>query len=231
MNPRGFIGGLFLGQVALLDQDSRSSAIVKSAVRGPCLLTPEGLAGDSQADRRVHGGTEKAVHLYPAEHYAHLAAAFPAARHLVPGGLGENLSTTGLTEDLVCIGDRYAIGTAVIEVSQPRSPCWKIDHRVGVEGMAALIARAGLTGWYFRVIDQGRIGVGDRLDLSHRPAGAVSLAEYLQVSGAHRPSLETVLRVAAAPGLSPDKRQRLEDRAAWLRAHGEHGKSGNGGAA
>lgn len=228
MSKAIYIDGLFLGQVALLDHDSRSSAIVKSAARGPCLLTAEGLAGDSQADRRVHGGIEKALHLYPAEHYLRLAAAFPEARHLRPGGLGENISTTGLNESLVCIGDRYAVGTAVIEVSQPRSPCWKIDHRVGVEGMAALIAREGLTGWYFRVIAGGRIAVGDRLDPSHRPPGAVTLAEYLQVSGAHRPSLETVLRVAAAPGLSADKRQRLEDRAAWLR---EHGDSSSGSAA
>ena len=122
------IDGLFIGRVAQLAGDSRSSAIVKTATSEPCLLTTEGLAGDEQADRRVHGGVQKAVHLYPAEHYARLAAAFPDAQHMVPGGLGENLSTHGLTESNVCIGDVFRINEACLQVLQPRSFCWKIDQ-------------------------------------------------------------------------------------------------------
>jgi len=214
------IDGLFIGRVAQMAGDSRSSAIVKTATREPCLLATEGLAGDEQADRRVHGGAQKALHLYPAEHYARLAAAFPEARHMAPGGLGENISTRGLTETNVCIGDIFRINTARIQVSQPRTPCWKIDHHAGVEGMVALIVAERLNGWYFRVLAGGRIAAGDTLELDSRPVGAVTLAEYLDVLLDARPSLAQLLRIAAAPGLSPDKRQRLEERAEWLRNNG-----------
>ena len=214
------IDGLFIGRVAQLAGDSRSSAIVKTATSEPCLITTEGLAGDEQADRRVHGGVQKAVHLYPAEHYARLAAAFPDAQHMIPGGLGENISTHGLTESNVCIGDVFRINETRLQVSQPRSPCWKIDHHAGVDGMVALIVAERLNGWYFRVLAGGRIAAGDTLELDSRPVGAVTLAEYLDVLHAARPPLEQLLRVAAAPGLSPDKKQRLEERAEWLRNNG-----------
>jgi MOSC domain-containing protein YiiM len=214
------IDGLFIGRVAPLAGDSRSSAIVKSSAGGPCLLGAEGFAGDEQADRRVHGGVQKALHLYPAEHYARLAAAFPEARHMAPGGLGENLSTRGLTEGNVCIGDIFRINEARIQVSQPRTPCWKIDHVAGVEGVAALIVAERLNGWYFRVLAGGRIAASDTLALDSRPVGAVTLAAYLDVLRDPRPPLEQLRRVAAAPGLSPDKRQRLEERAEWLRNNG-----------
>lgn len=217
------IDGLFVGRVARLAGDSRESAIVKDAVGTPCQLGAEGFAGDEQADRRVHGGAQKAVHLYPAEHYARLAAAFPDARHMAPGGLGENLSTRGLTEANVCIGDIFRVNEARLQVSQPRSPCWKIDHRAGVDGMAALIVAERLNGWYFRVLAGGRIAAGDTLELDSRPAGAVTLAEYLDVLHAARPPLEQLLRAAAAPGLSPDKRLRLEERVEWLRRNAGYG--------
>lgn len=211
------IDGLFIGRVAQLAGDSRSSAIVKTATLEPCLLATQGLAGDEQADRRVHGGAQKALHLYPAEHYARLAAAFPEARHMAPGGLGENISTRGLTETNVCIGDIFRINEARIQVSQPRTPCWKIDHHAGVEGMVALIVAERLNGWYFRVLADGRIAAGDTLELDSRPVGAVTLGEYLDLLHDARPPLARLLRIAAAPGLSPDKRQRLEERAEWLR--------------
>ena len=139
---------------------------------------------------------------------------------MAPGGLGENISTRGLTETNVCIGDIFRINAARIQVSQPRTPCWKIDHHAGVDGMIALIAAERLNGWYFRVLAGGRIAAGDTLELYSRPIGAVTLAEYLDVLLDARPSLAQLLRIAAAPGLSPDKRQRLEERAEWLRNNG-----------
>lgn len=215
MNTR--IDAVFVGAIARLANDSRSSAIVKSPVAGPCHLGMEGLSGDAHADPDVHGGAEKALHLYPAEHYARLAAAFPDAQNLMPGGLGENISTRGMVEDAVCLGDRYAIGNALVEVSQPRAPCWKIDHRTGVEGVASYVALHGLTGWYFRVITAGDIAAGDALHLVHRPEGAVTLADYWRLKNEARPSPERLARIIAAPGLAPDKRRKLEERADWLR--------------
>ena len=220
MNPRIAAEGLFAGQVALLAGDSRSSAIVKSAVSGPCLLTTEGLTGDTQADRRAHGGGGKALHQYPAEHYARLAAAFPAAQHLVPGGLGENISTRGMTEHDVCMGDVFAIGGARIQVSQPRTPCWKIDHRTACEGVAAFIAEHGLAGWYYRVLEAGEIAEGDRLEHIDRAADAITLAEFSRVVREARPPLAAILRLAQASGLDPDWTGKLMRRAEWLRNNG-----------
>ncbi|OHC70039.1 MAG: hypothetical protein A3H93_00875 [Rhodocyclales bacterium RIFCSPLOWO2_02_FULL_63_24] len=211
------IDGLFAGQVAQLAGDSRSSAIVKRAVSGACRLTTEGLAGDAQADRRVHGGTGKALHHYPAEHYARLAAAFPDAQHLAPGSLGENLSTRGLTEAEVCIGDVFRLGSARIQVSQPRTPCWKIDHRTDCEGVAAFIAEHGLAGWYYRVLAAGELAAGDRLEHIERPADAVTLADFWRVIRAPQPAVDSLLRLAAASGLDANWTGKLRQRAEWLR--------------
>ena len=177
----------------------------------------EGLAGDMQADLRVHGGPEKAVHYYPAEHYAALAARVPAlAGVLIPGVLGENLSGRGLTEDSVCIGDVFAIGTCRLQVSQPRQPCWKISHRLGHEPMSRVIADAGLTGWYFRVLEAGEISAGDGIECVERPAPGLTLARLWTARLAHRPDPAELRCLAAAPGLNPDWVTRLVERAAWL---------------
>ena len=217
LNPSTLIDGLFIGQVALLAGESRSSAIVKTSFTGRCQLTATGLAGDTQADRSAHGGEGKALHHYPAEHYARLAAAFPYAQHLIPGGLGENVSTGGLTEADVCIGDVFRVGTARIQVSQPRTPCWKIDHRTGVPGVAALIAEQGLSGWYYRVLETGEIAAGDSMEHIERPADAVTLAEFWRVTRARRPSIDALCRLAYAIGLDPQWAGKLAQRIEWLR--------------
>ena len=220
LNPPILVDALYAGQVALLAGDSRSSAIVKTAVAGRCLLTLEGLAGDTQADRRAHGGGGKALHQFPAEHYARLAAAFPAAQNLAPGGLGENISTRGLAEHDVCIGDIFRFGSARIQVSQPRTPCWKIDHRTACDGVAAFIAEHGLAGWYYRVLEAGEAGAGDRLEHLERPADAVTLSEFWRVIREPRPSLAALLRLAYANGLDAQWTAKLTQRAEWLRNNG-----------
>jgi MOSC domain-containing protein YiiM len=220
MSPRIAVDALFAGQVARLAGDSRSSAIVKTPVSGRCMLTADGLAGDTQADRRAHGGGGKALHQYPAEHYARLAAAFPDARHLAPGGLGENISTRGMTENDVCIGDIFALGNSRIQVSQPRTPCWKIDTRTACKGVAAFIAEHGLAGWYYRVFEAGEIAPGDWLEHVERPADAVTLAEFWRVTHAPRPPVAAILRLAYATGLDPQWTAKLMQRAEWLRNNG-----------
>lgn len=200
--------------------DGRPSAIYKEPLAGPVAIGPLGLAGDVQADRRVHGGPEKAVHLYPSDHYPRLAAAFPeAAGSLVPGSLGENLAVAGVDEGQVCVGDVYAFGSALLQVSQPRSPCWKIDSRHDCEGLAAHIAENGLTGWYFRVLAAGTAAPGDALALRQRNPDPVSLAELWQHWKIHRPPLAVLERLAATPGLTPDWARRLRQRADWLRSN------------
>jgi MOSC domain-containing protein YiiM len=122
---------LFIGGISALPNSGRPTAMFKQQAIGPLELGPEGFIGDEQADRRVHGGPEKAVHLYPAAHYAKLAERFPeAASQLLPGSLGENISCAELDESSVRIGDIYRLGSARLQVCQPRNPCWKIDDRM-----------------------------------------------------------------------------------------------------
>lgn len=209
---------IFVGSITPLPGSGRPTGMFKHLADGPLQLGPEGFQGDHQADRRVHGGPDKAVHLYPADHYARLAAAFPeAADQLVAGSLGENLSTFGLTEADVCVGDVFALGSARLQVCQPRSPCWKIDTRFGVDGMAALIAETGMTGWYWRVVEPGEARSGDSLVLNERPRDGMTLADAMAIWRAHRPSLADLERIADAPGIAAGWRRKVLERADWLR--------------
>jgi MOSC domain-containing protein YiiM len=210
------IDTIYAGKVAPLGENGRPSAIAKQEVTGSVRLTTLGLEVDAQADKSVHGGVSKALHHYPAENYARLAAAFPAAQHLHPGGLGENLSTRGLIEADICIGDIYTLGAATIQVSQPRTPCWKIDARTECEGVTAFIAANGLAGWYYRVLTPGLIQAGDRLQRIERQADAVSVPEFWAILHAQRPEIAAVRRVADAVGLDPDWARKLRERADWL---------------
>ncbi|MBI4984407.1 MAG: MOSC domain-containing protein [Rhodocyclales bacterium] len=210
---------LFRGGIRPLPLANEPTGIFKSELAEPVWLGSEGLAGDAQADRRVHGGPEKALHQYPAPHYARLATAFPqAAARLVPGSLGENLSVGAWDESAVCIGDVFRLGDARIEVSQPRSPCWKIDCRFAVAGMTGLIAAAGITGWYYRVIEAGAVAPGDVFELLDRPAPAASIAHCWTQWQAPQPDAAVLTVLAALPALSPNWRQKLAARAAAARS-------------
>lgn len=211
---------LFVGALAPLEPEGQPSGIIKYPVAAPVYLGPEGLAGDAQGDRRVHGGPEKAVHHYAAENYARLAAQFPAAAPaLVPGSLGENVSTVGWDEHSVCLGDVFALGAARVQVAQPRSPCWKIDHRFDHKGMARFIAETGITGWYYRVLAEGEVAPGEAFELLERNADPIPLAELWRVWLTHRPDNASLQRLAATPGLTPAWRKKIADRASWLQAN------------
>lgn len=150
--------------------NGESSAIAKWYLSGRVTIGLLGIEGDEQADLRYHGGPDKALHLYPHDHYARWQAEAPAHPLLnLAGAFGENLSTTGLTEDQVCIGDRFRLGTALIEISQGREPCWKLAHRMDWPKLPKLIVREGRSGWYFRVIEPGTAEAGTLLSLIERP--------------------------------------------------------------
>ena len=211
---------LFSGGLTRIDEQGQWTGIYKQAVAGPVAVSFVGLAGDVQADRRVHGGPEKAVHHYAVENYERLAKIFPAlAARLVAGSIGENISASGFDESSVCIGDVFRLGSATLQVSQPRSPCWKIDHRYGSDGVARAIAETGLTGWYYRVLEEGTVSNGDELALLESLPGAVSLAHLWGVWREHRPEPVILERMSAAPGLTTGWRKKLIDRLLWLREH------------
>jgi MOSC domain-containing protein YiiM len=208
---------LFVGGIRLLPESGRPTGIYKQPATGPLELGPEGFLADSQADRRVHGGPEKAVHLYPAAHYARLAERFPEiAGQLVAGSLGENLSTAELDESSVRIGDIWQLGSARLQVCQPRNPCWKIDERFATEGMAQFIAEQRLTGWYWRVLTPGTVAPGDELRLE-QPGTGPTLAAAMLLWQDHRPAIDELDRLAATPGIAAHWQQKIEQRLAWLR--------------
>ena len=185
------------------------SAIQKCPQEGPVQIHSEGLAPDEQADRRVHGGPEMALHLYPLDHHDWWRGEIgdhPALDE--PGGFGSNLGLRGLTEDQVHIGDRFACGTALIEVSQPRQPCWKIEHRFGHKGMVAAIIKTGRCGWYFRVIEPGEVQAGDSLERVAVGAAGWSVARVFRALVAGKASPAELAELAALEPLTPRLRER-----------------------
>lgn len=213
---------LFIGGIRPLPESGRPTGMYKQPAAGPLDLDREGFIGDDQADRRVHGGPEKAVHLYPARHYAKLAERFPdAASQLVIGSIGENISTPDLDENDVRIGDIWRLGSAELQVCQPRNPCWKIDERFASDGMAAFIAEHRLTGWYWRVVQPGRVAPGDQLDLLQAAEGGFTLAEAMLCWQAHRPALADLEKLAASPGIAKNWQQKIVSRVEWLRKNPE----------
>jgi MOSC domain-containing protein YiiM len=142
-----------------------TSAIAKQPLTGPVFIHREGLTGDSQADRSVHGGPEKAVHCYPLDH--HDAWRDVLGEHPLlddPGAFGSNLAIRGLSEGDVHIGDRFRLGSALLELCQPRQPCWKVEHHFDHKWMVAHIVLRGNCGFYFRVLEEGEAQAGDRLE-------------------------------------------------------------------
>jgi MOSC domain-containing protein YiiM len=152
-----------------------TSGIFKAPSSRPLVLTSTGFIGDGQADLLVHGGPDKAVCAYPADHYP--AWSRETARHPIAfGAFGENLSIAGLDEQGVCIGDVWAIDDVVVEVSQPRQPCWKLARRWRIATFTDQVVKSGRTGWYFRVREAGVVAPGASLSLVTRPHPAWTVA-------------------------------------------------------
>lgn len=145
------------------------TAIHKQPVQGRVRVNKLGLAGDEQADLTVHGGLDKAVYAYPSEHYAFWAAQRLAALEreepLPPGSMGENLTLQGLLEREVWVGDRLRIGSAVLQVTEPRRPCYKFAAKMGFSRAVKTMVQSGYTGFYLRVIEEGEIAAGDAVTL------------------------------------------------------------------
>lgn len=189
-----------------------TSAIDKRPVAGPVRVHALGMDGDEQADRRVHGGEDKALHCYAWDHYALWRAELPGcALWQAPGAFGENLSIDGLDEEAVCIGDHWRIGSAVTVVSQGRQPCFKLNLRFGIADMAARVQNTLRAGWYLRVEQAGEIAAGDPLVLLHRPHPAFSVARVLALIRDRVTDVAQVEPVLQLP-LQPSWRRLFEQR-------------------
>lgn len=166
-----------------------ASAIAKQSVSGPVAVTFLGLAGDEQADTKHHGGRDKALHHYPYDHYPYWREMLGDHPDLVhAGGFGENISTLGLTEADVWLGDRFRLGTALVEVSHGRQPCSKLGHRLGDGHVAGWVTKTGRCGWYYRVIEEGMVAPGDHLRREGRGLADWPIARlfHLLLGGGHK---------------------------------------------
>ncbi len=163
------IDGLFVGKVADRWLGKPPSAIQKDPANGLQDIGVHGFVQDAQADLEVHGGADKAIHHYAFDHYAAWQAEGLIPDGSRPAAFGENISTIGLTEDTLCIGDILKLGSATVQISQGRQPCWKLGLHTGQDKMPYLFQKTGRTGWYYRVLDEGAVGVGDRITLVERP--------------------------------------------------------------
>jgi MOSC domain-containing protein YiiM len=156
------------------------TGIFKSPVQGPVALREHNLAGDRQADLTAHGGPWKAVYLYPHEHYSYWTNELPDME-LPFGVFGENLTTEGISEESVCIGDQFKIGSAIVQVTQPRMPCYKLALRFGRVDMVKRFWKSGRSGIYFSIVQEGELQRGDSIQQIDAGAERVSVADVVRL--------------------------------------------------
>jgi MOSC domain-containing protein YiiM len=186
-----------------------STGIYKEPVAGPVWVHRLNLDGDGQADLKVHGGEHKAVYAYPFEHYA-LWQRELGRNDFAHGQFGENLTVEGLIEDAVYIGDVYRIGEALLQVSQPRSPCFKLGIRMGDAQFPARFTAENRTGFYLRVLEEGRVAAGDEIEHIEQAKDSISVRDAFRLrhgSGGTRAEYERAARVSA---LTPSWRSVFE---------------------
>jgi MOSC domain-containing protein YiiM len=176
------------------------SAIIKEPVSGPVWLATTNLKGDRQGNPAAHGGPDKAALAYGAGHYPLWRAEL--GRELPHGAFGENLTIEGLDEESVCIGDTFEAGEAIVQVSQPRQPCWKIARRWGIKELTAMVADHGRTGWYLRVLREGHLEAGQPVRLGERPHPEWTVMRAAGVMQNRRREMAPANELAQLPELS-----------------------------
>jgi MOSC domain-containing protein YiiM len=184
------------------------TSIFKQPVAGPVEVLATHLAGDGQADLRVHGGPDKAVYTYPQEHWDYWRQRLPADQ-LVPGAFGENLTTAGLLESEVRVGDCFQVGTAVLLAVQPRRPCVKLGIRLQRPGVVQEFEQARRSGIYFRIQQPGVLQAGDAITLvqaSPYPGTIQDMVDCLAPGPHDQAKVQALL---ATPYLTPSWRERL----------------------
>ena len=156
------------------------TAIFKKPAAGAVAIRELNLAGDQQADLTVHGGSEKAVYGYPAEHYEYWREQLPDVSSSW-GTFGENLTTEGLREETLCIGDVLRVGSAVLQITQPRMPCYKLELRFNRNDMIKRFLVSGRSGFYFSVIEEGDVAAGSRVEILDRDPDGVTVSDIVRL--------------------------------------------------
>lgn len=206
---------LNVGKPVTVDYRGRplETGIYKMPAAGQVLLTLEGFEGDGQADRVNHGGTDKAVCVYPIEHYAFWEEQL--GKKLEYSAFGENLTVSGLLETEVCIGDVFEIGSALLQVSQPRFPCFKLSQKHGPADMPAKVLSTGYSGFYFRVLREGQIASGDRIVKKESGEGGYPIRRVLYVMEHGRKDKTGLAELVQLAALAASTRRQFQG---WLEA-------------
>ena len=202
---------LLIGTPKLFRDDGETSAIAKIAVGRPLMLRFDGLDGNQVADSLHHGGRDKAVHLYSADHYPYWQDIYPDVKILdLPGAFGENFSCKGMTEARLCLGDIFRVGGALVECSHARQPCWKLNHRFGKPDVMKTVVKTGKSGSYFRVLEEGVVQAGDELVQLGQPLPEWPLEKLfgLIVGGQHKGRRAELKALSANPVLAESWRKR-----------------------
>lgn len=210
------IQGLYCGKAQILKPSSEYTGIYKQPVSF-VEVDELGIKGDVQVDKRYHGGPDKALHQYSLPSYRRIVEAYTElGGAAVPGSIGENITIAEMSEATVCIGDKYRFGSVLVQVSEPRRPCWKINAIFKQSDLTEFIAREGITGWYYRVLEAGEISLGDTAELVERPNPKISIDYFnaiLNCAQSSRIELATLIECA---GLATYLRERLEKRSEEL---------------
>lgn len=205
MIASGTIAALHTGKPAPLHGDGMITAFCKTPRTGPVALRPLGFEGDTQINRRWHGGPEKAVYGYPLNGYAGWRAEFPAlADRFVAGAMGENLVVSGMDEASVHIGDVIRCGTALLQVSQLREPCSTFTAVHGDARLAKAMVRSARCGWYYRVLEPGVVAAGDTHDIVDRPNPGWPVARFAAFAASKAGTVEALAELTTLPGLTAD---------------------------
>lgn len=202
-----------VGLPQIIQDDTRSvhSAICKTSQTGSVMARGSGLAGDGQADLECHGGVDKAVYIFPYEHYPWFQRLL-SRDDFVFGQFGENLTTAGLLEDQVRIGDRFGMGEVILEVSQPRVPCFKLGLRMGTSAVIAAMIDSLRTGFYARVVREGWLVAGNSFELVATNADNLTVQEVMRLRYLDKGDVLGALKAAALPALTPSWREEFAQR-------------------
>lgn len=200
-----------VAQPKAVDIDGRAyrTGIYKRAVAGRVWLGPDNLEGDGQADRANHGGPNRAVYCYPHEHYAYWSRELNR-KDFEYGQFGENLTLHGLLESEACIGDIFEVGQAVIQVTQPRVPCYKLAGKLGIADFAKTFLQANRSGFYARVLEAGGVAADDNMRLLHRDAAGMTVAEINAARYLQAPDIAIADRASRIEAMSPEWRRSFE---------------------
>jgi MOSC domain-containing protein YiiM len=210
--PTAHVLSVHIGKIAGLGPEGVPSGFVKLPVQGPVAVSTDGLVGDQQADLSVHGGPDKAVYAYGVANYQQWRQEYPQHGALLgPGALGENLAIEGMREEDLCVGDIHAIGTARLQVCQPRQPCFKLALRFADKHLPKAMIRNGRSGWYYRVLETGNLNPGDPVELVERPNPNFPFVRLVQLISFGKATTAELEQMRDMPGLAANWQRRARE--------------------